>query len=97
MRDQEQEVLGRAEAGPGGVAPSDPELLSAERLFSAGDFRSAGALAKAALRSESEEVRLGARDLLDRIRPDPAALWMALGCLVLLASVVYLTLSHVGR
>jgi hypothetical protein len=91
VRDEEQEVLGRAEAGPGGVAPPAP-LADAERCFQAGDFLRARQLAADALRSESADLRAAAQDLLDRTKADPAATWMALGCLLIFAAVVWLTL-----
>ena len=92
MRDEEQEVLGRTEAGPGGVAPSDPALAAAEHCFVAGDFREARRLAEPALRSDDAAVRAAAQELIDRMKADPAALWMALGCLLLFVVVVWLTL-----
>jgi len=72
--------------------PSDPGLQAAEKHFSEGDFRTARRLAEEAVRSGSDEVRTGAQQMLDRMRPDPAALWMAIGCVVLFAGVVYFTL-----
>jgi hypothetical protein len=99
VRDQEQEVLGRAEAGTGGLAPAPaapepaaPGIDRATRLFEAGDFRSARRLAESALRSESTEVRNAAHDLVLRMRPDPLALWFVVGCAALLIAVVYFTL-----
>ena len=74
--------------------PSDPGLQAAEEHFSEGDFRSARRLAESALRADAAEVRANAQEILDRMRPDPAALWMAIGCLVLLSAVVYFTLFH---
>lgn len=72
--------------------PPDPGLLAAEKHFSEGDFRSARRLAQSALRADAAEVRASAQEMLDRMRPDPAALWMAIGCLVVFAGVVYFTL-----
>ena len=95
MRDQEQEALGGAEAGAGGLAPPAPagsDLQAAEQHFAAGNFREARRLAEAALRAESGETRAAAEKLLDRMRPDPLALWLVAGCVALLGLVVWLTL-----
>jgi len=95
VRDQEQEVLGRAEAGAGGLAPPaplSPDLQAAERHFAAGNFREARRLAEAASRAESEETRADARKLLERMAPDPLAAWLVAGCVALLGIVVWLFL-----
>lgn len=81
-----------AGGGHGPPTPTDPALDPAYRHFREGNFREARRIALELSRSETPAIREAALALAERLRPDPAALWIAAGCLLLFIVVIWLTL-----
>lgn len=74
-------------------APEDP-LAAARAAFEAGDYGEARALAGEHLASADARVREAARRLVERTTPDPAAKWLLLGALVVIAATTAYWLAH---
>ena len=68
--------------------PDDPELRALGDAFEAGNYARVRAEAPRLVeRSEREDVRLAARDLLARIEPDPLVKYLLVLALLLLLGV----------
>jgi len=73
--------------------PEDPELQRLVRAFEAGDYRTVRSGApKLVVNSDDPIVRAAARELLQRIDPDPLMkylLWVAMGLFVFVVWYTY--------
>ena len=69
---------------------SSPQLEEARRAYQRGDFASVRRVARGLLREEkSEEVRAEAELILCLVRPDRAAIILALACLAFFVAVLW--------
>ncbi|HVP66869.1 MAG TPA: hypothetical protein VMT17_06370 [Anaeromyxobacteraceae bacterium] len=67
--------------------------LRLQGLFEAGDWRQARAEARR-LRASSPEAEPAVREVVERMRPDPSAVWAGAVGVLLLAAVASLGLLH---
>ena len=75
-------------------AETDPLLEQSKSLFYKGDYKESARLAREIVDSDRpENVREKARDLLFQMEPDTLAIWIGIGCLVLIALLAVFTLG----
>lgn len=72
------------------------KLKAAELLMEKGDHAKAGRLLNELLQKEnlSRDVRDEIEFLMERLKPDPVALWIGVACLVLIAILALTTLGR---
>ncbi len=96
---QEEECAGDAEVrddeSAGDVNEDREKLKAAESLMEKGNHAQAGRILKELLQKQrlSNNVRDEAEFLMERLKPDPVAIWIGVACLVLIAILALTTLG----